>query len=204
MFAKKGVYHSEMVARTSEYGELQIILMSHPKPSKFKDRPPYCEFKVAGTETPHQYECENATIEQTLAALPLYTVLTIAAHGSRDDARIEVRSGSNGSAPAPQPQSSAQQPTAPRQQPPAQPAAQQQQQQQQYGDARPHAILAQYSECFLAALEIIRRGVEKVPELKDASPDAMLAATKEMASTLFIEWNHSGGTRPLRSGNGNG
>lgn len=183
-FAKKGVYQSELVAATAN-GPLQIILTDHPKPSKFAGKPQWLPFKVAGEESEHQLHCENDAIVAMLAAQPLNAVLSIRAFGSRDDARVEIGGGTVTAAS--------------RTQQPSNAAPNGNGNSTQHHDERPHAILAQYSDCFLAALEIVRRGTEKVPELKGATPDAMLAATKEISATLFIEQNRAAGTRPLRS-----
>jgi hypothetical protein len=83
MFAKKGVYHSELV----KAGAVRAMFTTGVMPSKYAGKPPFIAFKLESGEE-HTYSIENEGIEATLANLPQNTWLTLHAEGSRDTATI--------------------------------------------------------------------------------------------------------------------
>lgn len=212
---KKSIYQSDIVAYCAEGGTgdgwVQFSLATRTLSLSKNKTDKYATLAVAGDEVERRFlTMENPQIAALFESLAADTNYWLRATGSREAAVVDVYDGTTtrssvdfASAAPPAPRNGGPAAATPAVQPPRAPAATNGHRAPaaalQHVDERPQAVLAQYSECFLASLEIIRRGVEKVPELAGASPDAMLAATKEISATLFIEWNRSAGTRPLRT-----
>jgi hypothetical protein len=212
---KKGVYHGDLVRLTA--AEPLAVIFTGPVLNSKNSTGPASHgmiyFREIDATMERYYNIENAAIRAYLSGVAQNTVAFLRATGTRDAATVEIQYGGAPAVPAPlavqppppPPPAGMAPPVPPAMAPPPPPAA-------PAGvshppahtvvDHRPPTILGQYGQCFLAAMEVVHRSVEKMPELKGASPDAMLAAAKEISATLFIEWNKSAGMRPLRGSNG--
>ncbi len=85
-FAKKGVYHSELVRETDPNG-LSIILTGKPRESQ-DGKSWYVYFKHENED--HYYTIENDAIKTYLEQCPTDQAVTIHAFGSREAATITV------------------------------------------------------------------------------------------------------------------
>lgn len=85
-FGRKTVYHRDLRAASP----ISVSLLSHPQPSKYPDRLPYCRFTVEGEAGTFELQVENAGVQAALAAIPLGHYVTVVATGSRDSAQLVV------------------------------------------------------------------------------------------------------------------
>jgi hypothetical protein len=173
--AKRALYHSELRERT-EAGPVEVQLLSHPRESKYKGKPPYCRMIFAGEQFERAYEVENDAVRATLEALPINTPLRIVATGSRDEAQIEVHGAPASAAPAR------------REPPPAERAA---------PAAAAAAESPSLARSYFEALEVAASMVETFKERHGREPTE---CERSIASALWIEHNRSGGRKSFTGG----
>lgn len=219
--AKKGAYHSQLVQATATE-PLPVIFTGPVMQSKNDKYVGVIYFKLAGEENEHYYSIENEQVKALLQQAPQGQVLWMTVDGNGLDPsthtmQLMTQQGlplggghlppvANTPPPPVQQQPPALQPPAQQRPvpPQAQPAAPQPQraaapaQQMPFPDSRPVSFFGQYLEAMQAASEILDITMRACPEISDVSVDVLFTATKEIATTLFIEWNKSAGTRPLR------
>lgn len=216
--AKKGAYHSLLVKITATQ-PLPIIMTSPVQDSKNENHAGMFYFKVAGEDVEHYYSIERADLRAVFAAAPQNTVLLLTATGEGKKPEthgIVLQPQAGGppvapmpaSTPAPAPAPAFAAPAAPAPAPrsnlppvaPPAPVA------PALSDLRPSALADQYVLCYAAACDILDRAMSAYPSISDPDVDTLFKATKEIATTLFIEWSKQAGTRPLvrKEGNGHG
>lgn len=166
-FGRKTVYYRDL----RQASPISISLLSHPQPSKYPDRLPYCRFTVEGEAGTFELQVENAGVQAALAALPLGQYVTVVAAGSRDSAQLVVL-GQDVTLPFP-----AAHPV---------PAEAQRPEPQ---TAEP-SLARSYAEALIAAEKLV--AAFKARYGREPSE-----AERAVACTLFISLDRSGGRRPL-------
>ena len=168
-FTRKTVYHREL----RQASPVSISLLSHPRPSKFPDRLPFCQFCVEGEAGVYQLQVENAAVEEALRALPLNRYVTVAASGARDSAVLTVIDGDITLPFPPAPPA----PAAPKAPTPA--------------PAEP-SIARSYAEALVAAEKLVSAYRKRF----GGEPSE---AIRCIATALYIERQRSAGRQPLTS-----
>lgn len=86
MFEHKSIYHSALVAATSD-GPIAVLVTGEPQASKFKDKPAFVGLKIEGKE--HLLNLENESIEEQFRGLK-GTMIEITAIGRDDTAEVTI------------------------------------------------------------------------------------------------------------------